>query len=303
MTRSLSRSHDTRTTRQYNHKPIGAALSTLPETFQLPGLAGKVAVITGGGGAICGAIACALAERDVRVAIWDISEENAQNKTAEIESAGGNALPLRCDVMNRNDVEAAAQSTVDAYGTIDILINGAGGGYKKATTAPDLSFFDVEPDELMKAIALNYQSAVVPAQAVGRVFAKAKSGVVVNIASIAGLKPLTRSFGYSNGKAAVVSFTEWLAVHMAKEYSPTIRVNAIAPGFIVTDQNRFILENPDTGELSERGEEVIRQVPMGRFGKPDEMAGAVLWLASDAATFVTGAVIPIDGGYNAFGGV
>ena len=278
-------------------------MPTLPESFQLPGLDGKVAVIPGGGGAICGAIAKAMAERGVRVAIWDLSEENAQRIADQINSAGGKAVAVQCDVTDRQNVEAATQATVEAFGTIDLLVNGAGGGYKKATTAPDLSFFDVEPDEVMKAMAHNNRTAVVPSQAVGRVFAEAEAGVVVNIASIAGLKPLTRSFGYSNGKAAVVSFTEWLAVHMAKEYSTAIRVNAIAPGFIVTDQNRCILENPKTGELSERGEEVVRQVPMARFGNPEEMAGAVLWLASDAATFVTGAVIPVDGGYNAFGGV
>jgi len=278
-------------------------MNTNPGKLEIPGLRDKVAVITGGGGAICGAIAPALAALGARVALWDLSEDAAKSKANEIETAGGEALAVRCNVTDRKEVDEATRTTVAAFETIDILINGAGGGRADATTSADLKFFDILPSDLHDTIALNYDSAVLPAQAVGRVFADKGEGVVLNIASIAGLKPLTRSLGYSNGKAAVVSFTEWLSVHMAQEYSPKIRVNAIAPGFIVTDQNRFILWDEKSGELSERGKEVVRNVPMKRMGRPEEMVGAALWLVSDAATFVTGAVVPIDGGYNAFSGV
>ena len=278
-------------------------MNTNPGKLEIPGLRDKVAVITGGGGAICGAIAPALAALGARVALWDLSEDAARSKANEIETAGGEALAVRCNVTDRKEVDEATRTTVAAFETIDILINGAGGGRADATTSADLKFFDILPSDLRDAIALNYDSAVLPAQAVGRVFADKGEGVVLNIASIAGLKPLTRSLGYSNGKAAVVSFTEWLAVHMAQGYSPKIRVNAIAPGFIVTDQNRFILWDEKSGELSERGKEVVRNVPMKRMGRPEEMVGAALWLVSDAATFVTGAVVPVDGGYNAFSGV
>ncbi|MCH2376712.1 MAG: SDR family oxidoreductase [Planctomycetes bacterium] len=278
-------------------------MNTNPGKLEIPGLRDKVAVITGGGGAICGAIAPALAALGARVALWDLSEDAAKSKANEIETAGGEALAVRCNVTDRKEVDEATRTTVAAFETIDILINGAGGGRADATTSADLKFFDILPSDLHDTIALNYDSAVLPAQAVGRVFADKGEGVVLNIASIAGLKPLTRSLGYSNGKAAVVSFTEWLSVHMAQEYSPKIRVNAIAPGFIVTDQNRFILWDEKSGELSERGKEVVRNVPMMRLGRDEEMVGAALWLVSVAATFVTGAVVPIDGGYNAFSGV
>jgi NAD(P)-dependent dehydrogenase (short-subunit alcohol dehydrogenase family) len=152
-------------------------------------------------------------------------------------------------------------------------------------------------------LALNYLAAVLPSQAVGRGFAKRERGAIVNIASVAGLRPLTRSVAYSNGKAALVSFTQWLAVHMAKEYSPNIRVNALAPGFVLTEQNRFLLVDPVTGQPTERGRQVMVAVPMARYGTPEEMVGAVLWLVSEAASFVTGAIIPVDGGFSAAAGV
>jgi len=156
----------------------------------------------------------------------------------------------------------------------------------------------------MKAVlSLNYLSAVIPSQVVGRIFAEKKSGVIINISSIAGILPLTRAISYSDGKAATNSFTRWLAVHMAQEYSPNIRVNAIAPGFMLTEQNRFLLVDEKTGEITERGQQILKNVPMGCYGNPHEVVGAALWLVSDMASFVTGAVIPIDGGYSAFSGV
>lgn len=264
---------------------------------------GKVAVVTGAGGAIGGAIADGLVQNGASVSIFDISEEAARKKAAEISSAGGQAMGIACDVLDSAAVARATQQTVERFGTIDILVNGAGGSRREATTSPDLSFFDIAADPLMKTLALNYASAVIPCQHVGRIFARKKKGVVLNIASIAGMLPLTNAVGYSNGKAAVINFTQWLAVHMAKEYSPDIRVNALAPGFVLTEQNRFLLLDQKTGQPTERARTILRQVPMGRYGEPEEMVGAALWLVSDGASFVTGITVPIDGGLTSFSGV
>ena len=266
-------------------------------------LKGKTAIITGAGGAICGAIAEALATQGCKVAIWDISAQAADKKATDINEADGTAIAIKCDVLDKNNIEEATAKTVEAFGTIDILINGAGGSRKDATTSPNLSFFDISSDSLMNTLALNYESAVLPAQAAGRTFAEKGKGVILNIASIAGIRPLTRAIAYSNGKSAVISFTQWLAVHMAKEYSPDIRVNALAPGFVLTEQNRFLLVDETTGKPTVRGKQIMQSVPMGRYGETSEMVGAALWLVSDAASFVTGAVIPVDGGLTASAGV
>lgn len=264
---------------------------------------GKVAVVTGGAGAICGAVADALADAGCAVAIWDLAEQAASERAKAIAARGGKAFAVACNVLEPDHVSEALRCTVQAFGTVDVLVNGAGGSRKNATTAPDLSFFDIAPDKLMDAVAFNYLGTVLPCQHVGRIFSERKQGTIVNIASIAGLRPLTRAVAYSNAKAAVVSFTQWLAVHMAREYSPAVRVNAVAPGFVLTEQNRFLLQNPADGQPTERGRQVLAAVPMARYATPEEMLGAVLWLASDAAGFVTGAVIPVDGGLTAFAGV
>jgi len=263
----------------------------------------KVAVITGAGGALGGEIAKAYANQGVLVAIWDLSLESAKRKSEEIASAGGKAMAIQCDATDKSGVASALAQTLDEYGDVDILVNGAGASRKEASTSPDLSFFDIERDAIDSMIAANYISAVIPSQAIGRIFAEKHSGVIVNISSVAGILPLTRTIFYSNAKSACNSFTQWLAVHMAQEYSPRIRVNAIAPGFILTDLNRYLLLDEKTGEVSERGGEILRNVPAGRFGKPEEIVGAALWLVSDSASFVTGAVIVVDGGFTAFSGV
>jgi NAD(P)-dependent dehydrogenase (short-subunit alcohol dehydrogenase family) len=260
-------------------------------------------VVTGGGGAICGAIARALAEEGVAVAIWDLSAPAARAMAGRIRDSGGTAVPVECDVLDAGAVARALRESMEALGPVELLVNGAGGSRKQATTAADLSFFDIVPADLMGTLALNYLSAVLPSQAVGRALADRGRGSILNIASIAGLRPLSRSIAYSNGKAAIVSFTQWLAVHMAREYSPTIRVNALAPGFVLTDQNRFLMVDERTGEPTERNRQVMASVPMARFGTPEEMVGAALWLLSDAASFVTGAVVPVDGGFMASAGV
>jgi NAD(P)-dependent dehydrogenase (short-subunit alcohol dehydrogenase family) len=267
------------------------------------GLDRKVAVVTGGGGAICGEIAKALAGEGVRVAIWDLNKASAEIKADEIHAAGGKALAIECDVTKRESVAAAIQLTLEAFATIDLLVNGAGGGLKNATTSSEKSFFDLIPEDMVGGFSLNYMSAVLPSQGVGRIFVEKKSGLILNITSIAGILPLTRSISYSDAKAAANSFTRWLAVHMAQTYSVNIRVNAIAPGFMITEQNRFLLIDEATGQITERGCQIIRSVPMARYGKPQEITGAALWLLSEQSSFVTGAVIPVDGGLTAFSGV
>ncbi|MCH2183926.1 MAG: SDR family oxidoreductase [Mariniblastus sp.] len=265
---------------------------------------GKTAVITGAGGAIGGEIARGLAEAGAGVAIWDIAPEAARRKADEISTAtGGEVLPVECNVVSKPGVKEAFEKTVAHFGTIDMLINGAGGGQKSTTTSNELEFFDIDPDQTRAGIDLNYLSAVIPSQAVGRLFAEKEAGAIVNITSVGGGLPLSRALAYSNGKAAADSFTRWLAVHMATTYSSKIRVNAVAPGFIITDQNRFLLVDQETGNLTERGETILKNVPAGRFAEPGEIVGGVLWLLSEQATFVNGAIIPIDGGFSAFDGV
>lgn len=266
-------------------------------------LNGKVAVVTGAGGALCGAISAALARLGVKVAILDISADACKAKADAIRGDGGQAIAVECNALDKAQVQSAIDQVVAAYGTVDILINGAGGSRKEATTSPDQPFFGMAPDDISSVLALNYMSAVIPSQVVGEIFAQKKSGVILNITSIAGISPLTNAIGYSNGKAAANSFTQWLAVHMAKNYSPDIRVNAIAPGFVLTTQNRFLMIDEKTGEWTARAKAVVENVPMARFGKPEEIVGAVLWLVSDSASFVTGAIVPVDGGYSAFSGV
>ena len=267
------------------------------------GLERKVAVVTGGGGAICGEIAKALAGEGARVAVWDLNQEAAGVKADEIRAGGGQALAIECNVTQQGSVAAALEKTVQAYESVDLLVNGAGGGLKNATTSAEKSFFELIPADILDGFALNYMSAVVPSQCVGPIFVEKNAGVILNITSIAGILPLTRSIAYSNAKAAANSFTRWLAVHMAQTYSENIRVNAIAPGFMLTEQNRFLLIDEATGEMTERGRQIMQSVPMSRYGQPQEIVGAALWLLSEQSSFVTGAVIPVDGGLTAFSGV
>ena len=266
-------------------------------------LNGRVAVVTGGGGAIGGAIAAALAGQGVAVAIWDIDLSAAETKAVEINSAGGTAIGLKCDVTARASIETAFEATVKEFATVAYLINSAGGSNQLTTTASDLPFTDLQVDAMTRVLQQNYMGTVVSSQLVAKEFIKNNSGVIINISSIAGILPLTRAITYSDAKAAVNSFTRWLAVHMAQNYSVNIRVNAIAPGFILTNQNRFLLIDETSGKLTERGQQIFCSVPMARFGKVEEIADAVLWLLSEKASFITGAVIPVDGGYTAFSGV
>jgi len=273
---------------------------TIEELFDLKG---KVAVITGGGGVLCSAMARALGRAGVKVVTLDLRLEAGQSVASEICTSGGEALALPCDVLKKPSLQEAAQAIEQAYGAVDILINGAGGNKTSATTSPDLSFFDLPEEALRFVFDLNFMGTLLSSQVFGRSMAERKSGAILNISSMNAFRPLTRVPAYSTAKAAVSNFTAWLAVHMAQEYSPQIRVNALAPGFYSTAQNQYLLYDQGNGRLTSRGRQIIEHTPANRFGHPDDLLGAMFWLLSPAASFVTGVVVPVDGGFSAFSGV
>jgi len=266
-------------------------------------LRGKVIAITGAGGVLCGTMAKALAERGAKVAVLDLIEAAAKKIVDEIKSNGGTAIAVVCNVLEKDTLVAARKKIIAEFGKVDILINGAGGNKKEATTSPDLSFFDLPADVIRFVFDLNFLGTLLPTQVFGKDMADDGGGVILNVSSMSAFRPLTKIPAYSAAKAAVSNFTQWLAVHMCQNYSKDIRVNAIAPGFFLTEQNRFLLTDEKTGELTPRGKTIIDHTPAGRFGEPAELIGTVLWLLSDAARFVTGVVVPIDGGFSAFSGV
>jgi NAD(P)-dependent dehydrogenase (short-subunit alcohol dehydrogenase family) len=266
-------------------------------------VSGKVIAITGAGGVLCGTMARALAEAGAKVAVWDIIEEAAAEVASQIKSKKGQAIAVKCDVLDRKSLGAAKEQTTAELGEIDVLINGAGGNKKEATTSPDLSFFDLPEDAVRFVFDLNFLGTFLTTQVVAKDMAARGKGIILNISSMTGIQPLTKVPVYSAAKAAVSNFTQWLAVHVCQNYSEDIRVNAIAPGFFLTEQNRFLLTDEKTGKLTARGKTIIEHTPMGRFGQPEELIGTVFWLLSDAAKFVTGVVIPVDGGFSAFSGV
>jgi len=236
------------------------------------------------------------------VAILDLRKAAADEVALEIRKRGGEAISVATDVTDRSSVEAACEEVLRVFGTVDILINGAGGNMREATTSPDLSFFDIPLDAAKSVLNLNFLGTFIPCQVFGKVMAEKGAGSILNISSISTFRPLTNIPAYSAAKAAVSNFTQWLAVHMSQNYSKDIRVNAIAPGFFLTRQNRFLLIDR-AGKLTNRGKSVIEHTPMGRFGEPEDLIGTVLWILSDGAKFVHGAVIPVDGGFSAFSGV
>lgn len=266
-------------------------------------LEGKIAAITGGGGVLCSQMALALGRLGVKVATLDLRPEAGEAVVREIVTAGGQAVAITCDVLDKNQIIAAAQKVINVFGRVDILINGAGGNKAEATTSPDLSFFDLPAEAIQWVFNLNFLGTLLPSQVFGAHMAEQKGGVILNISSMNAYRPLTRVPAYSSAKAAVSNFTAWLAVHMAQEYSADIRVNALAPGFFYTQQNRFLLLDEASGELTPRGQQIIDLTPMGRFGDPDDLIGAMLWLLSPSASFVSGIVVPIDGAFSAYSGV
>lgn len=273
--------------------------------FKLFDLSGKNAVITGGGGVLGGAIAEGLAAAGARVAVTSRNIDNAQRVVDRITAQGGDARAYALDVHCAVVTEDCKSAILKDFSQIDILVNGVGGNLKEATTSADQSFFQLPNDAFNRVMDLNLSGGVIiPTQ----IFVKAmltneNGGSIINVTSMNALRPLTRIPGYSAAKAAVSNFTQWFAVHMAQEYSPKFRVNAIAPGFFLTEQNRFLLTDEKTGAPTPRGKTIIDHTPMGRYGDADELAGAAVWLASDASRFVTGTIIPVDGGFSAFSGV
>jgi NAD(P)-dependent dehydrogenase (short-subunit alcohol dehydrogenase family) len=265
--------------------------------------AGRTIAITGGGGVLCGEMARALAACQANVVVLDRDVGLAEKTLATLVGTKGNHKAVFIDVLDKVAIQKAADGILAEYGKIDGLINGAGGNNPKATTNPEQSFFDIPADALQFVSNLNLQGTILPSQVFGRTMAKQKEGVILNISSMNAFRPLTRIPAYSAAKAAVSNFTQWLAVHLAQEYSPNIRVNAIAPGFFLTDQNRFLLTDKTTGALTARGHRIIDHTPMARFGGPEDLVGATLWLLSSASQFVTGIVVPIDGGFSAYSGV
>jgi len=266
-------------------------------------ISGKVAVVTGGGGVLCSAISKSLAKCGAKVAVLDLFVEGAQKVVDEIKADGGEAIAVKCDVLDKKSIEVAADVVLGAYQRVDILINGAGGNKKQATTGAESSFFDLPADAVQLVFNLNFIGTLLPSQVFGKLMAAQKDGNIINISSMNSFRPLTRVPAYSAAKAAISNFTQWLAVHINQEYSPNIRVNALAPGFFLTEQNRFLMTDEKTGELTPRGKAVIGHTPMNRFGDPADLAGTVIWLLSPASSFVTGVVVPIDGGFSAFSGV
>lgn len=260
----------------------------------------KVIVVTGGTGILLRPTVETLLARRARVVL--LSRTRPDDWMEYLLGQGYPAAFIPVDVCRKEELLQARDQILADYGRVDILINGAGGNRPDATTGEHQPFFDIPADALQGVMDLNFAGMFFACQAFGEVMAGQGEGVILNISSMAGVKPLTRVVGYAAAKAAVNNLTQWLAVHLAKEYSPQIRVNALAPGFLLTDQNRYLLMDSADG-LTERGEQILAATPMDQFGDPEDMVGAILWLISDAARFVTGAVIPVDGGFSAFGGV
>ena len=262
----------------------------------------KVVVLTGAGGGIVGTMARAIAQCGAKVAMLDISEQSVKKISKEIIKEGNCAIALRADVLNKSSLESACQKIITEFGKIDCLVNGAGGNSEDATTSENLSFFDISIEANKKVFDLNFFGTLLSCQVFGKEILKQEKGSIVNIASVAGYRPLTCAPAYAAAKAAVINFTKWLSVHMAQNYRSEIRVNAISPGFCSTKQNRYLLFD-DEGNVTERGRNILKSVPQSRFGESKEFVSTAILLLSDSASFVTGSVVGVDGGFDAFCGV
>ena len=265
------------------------------------GLAGRVAVVTGGYGVLGGVIAAGLARAGAAVAILGRRRAAAEAKVQEIRDGGGDAIALVADVLDQAKVRSARDEVLETRGRVDILVNAAGGNVARARS-DDRPVFDVPLDAFDEVLQLNLHGSLIPSLAFGEAMGRQGSGSIVNVSSMAARRVLSGVLGYSVAKAGIESVTRWLAVELARRYGDGLRVNAVAPGFFVTEQNRAVLLKPD-GSHTERARAIISHTPMGRLGKPEEVVGAVQWLCSDAAAFVTGAVIPVDGGFSVASGV
>ena len=274
----------------------------LAELTKMYNFTGRTVLMTGGTGVLGRVMVKALVGCGANVAVLARNRSKALDVLSEITGTG-RVIIAEGDALKRDDLERATESLLKEFGRVDCLINGAGGNHPQATTKPDLSFFDIPEEAFRFVFDLNLLGTIIPSQVVGRQMAEAGEGVILNVSSMSAIRPLTRVVSYSAAKAGVNSFTQWLAVHLAQEYSPRIRVNAIAPGFFLTEQNRFLLTEQETGKLTARGQSIINHTPMNRFGEPEDLLGTVLWLLSPASAFITGIVVPVDGGFSAFGGV
>ena len=265
-------------------------------------LKGKVAIITGGAGVLGGAMAEGLAKAGAKIGILSRTKSKVEKKVKEIKKNGGKAIALVADVLDEEQLKKAEQKILKKWGRIDILVNSAGGNMKGATIMPEQNIFDLSMKDFTRVTDLNLKGTVLPTMVFGQQMAKQKKGCVVNISSMAAQQAITRVVGYSASKAAIDNFTKWMAVEMAHKFGEGIRVNAIAPGFFIADQNRSLLTNED-GSLTARGQTIVNETPVKRFGEPEELTSTLLWLCSDASSFITGIIVPVDGGFSAFSGV
>lgn len=272
-------------------------------------LSGRVAAITGAGGALCGAMADALGAAGVKVAVIDIDADKAEARAGAIAAAGGSARAFACDVLDAAALKNCCRGLCERWGPPDFLINGAGGNDPRGSTSVEFhpaeddlpphgrSIFDLAGPDFRRVFDLNFMGALMASQEFGREMVARGRGVILNMSSMSAFTPLTKVPAYCAAKAAVSNFTQWLAVHFAHT---GVRVNALAPGFFMTEQLKFLHIDRKTGELLPRAQKVIAHTPMGRYGQPDDLIGAMIWLLSDASSFVTGAVVPIDGGFSSY---
>jgi len=272
--------------------------------LELFSLKGKTAVVLGGAGILGAAMSRGLAEAGADIAVASRSLEKNVALAESLSGLGVRAKGYSADTTSEDAVVDLCARILEDFGSVDILVNAVGGNRPDATVMETDAFFDLSTEALSSVMDLNlFGGAILPCRVFGRAMAAAGGGSIINISSMSAIRPLTRVVGYSAAKAAVNSFTQWLAVHLAKGGYTSLRVNAIAPGFFLTEQNRFLLTDEKTGALTARGETICQHTPLGRFGEPEELVGAAVWLASDASKFVTGIVVPVDGGFSAFSGV
>lgn len=269
---------------------------------ELFNLDGRVAVVTGASGALCSTMARGLAEAGARVAVMARSVDKLEALAQTIRFEGGEAIATPADVLDIEQLEAARHRILEKWGAIDILVNGAGGNVAEATLVPGGNVFELPMEAFRRVMDLNLTGSLLPTQVFGREMAKAKRGVIINISSMAADRAITRVVGYSAAKAALENYTKWMAMELARSFGEGMRVNAIAPGFFIGEQNRRLLLNED-GSLTDRGNTIISNTPMGRFGEAEELVGTLVWLCSPASRFVTGVVVPVDGGFSVFSGV
>lgn len=262
----------------------------------------KVIIITGGYGVLGGSIAEYLAENGAKMVILGRNSEKGEAKVDNIRKKGFEALFVKADVLNKEELNDANETIIKQWGKIDVLINAAGGNMPGATISPSQTIFDLDIESMREVVDLNLMGTIIPTLIFGKAMATNGNGSIINISSMSSQSVITRVVGYSAAKSAIDNFTRWLSVEIAKKFDEGVRVNAIAPGFFITEQNRTLLTNPD-GSYTQRAEDIIRNTPFGRMGRPEELHGAIHWLASQASSFVTGVIVPIDGGFNIFSGV